>query len=181
MKIDKIDTEGLFLMDSFYSEDDRGNFTKCFNRKNDNSHLKNFNLAETFYSKNKKNVIRGMHFQTPPYDHEKLVHVMQGSILDVIVDLRTTSPTYGSVYNYELSSKNKKVLFIGKGFAHGFKSLEEDTIVIYQVSTIHNKLYDNGIHYDSINFDWGNDNHLLSSRDLSFDDFEKFKKKNPFK
>lgn len=109
-----------------------------------------------------------MHFQLPPYQHSKVVWCPQGAILDVIVDLRKASSTYGQFYAQELSSNNNLAYYIPEGFAHGFKALTDNAMTYYLVSTEYNKESDTGIRYDSIGLDWGLSAPIISARDLSF-------------
>ena len=109
-----------------------------------------------------------MHFQLPPHQHSKIVFCPEGAILDVIVDLRKDSPTYRQYYAHELSADNHKAVFIPEGFAHGFKSLTDNSLTCYLVSSEYNKTHDTGIRYDSIGFDWDVKDPVLSARDLSF-------------
>ena len=115
-----------------------------------------------------------MHFQTPPYDHIKLVYVPYGSITDVVLDIRKESITYGKYLSIELSANNGKILIIPKGLAHGFKSLEDNTNVTYMQTTSYAPSNDSGIRFDSFGFDWGLDNPLTSHRDLSFPTLKEF-------
>jgi dTDP-4-dehydrorhamnose 3,5-epimerase len=115
-----------------------------------------------------------MHFQVPPHHHSKIVFCPQGAILDVIVDLRKSSPTYGHYHAEELSADNHKAYYIPEGFAHGFRSLTDDAITYYLVSTEYSQEHDTGIRYDSIGFDWGVDKPVVSDRDLSFASFKEF-------
>jgi dTDP-4-dehydrorhamnose 3,5-epimerase len=121
-----------------------------------------------------------MHFQLPPSDHEKLVYVPSGSILDVVVDLRKKSQTYKQFISVELSAANKKSIFIPKGLAHGFKSMEEDTITVYNVGTEYDSKADQGIHFDSFGFDWQTNDVIMSSRDKGFMTLDCFCENNPF-
>jgi dTDP-4-dehydrorhamnose 3,5-epimerase len=139
-----------------------------------------FDIRESYFSISKRNVIRGMHFQLPPNDHEKLVYVPHGAILDVVVDLRKNSPTYGKYISIELSDQNKKSIFIPKGFAHGFKSLFDDTITVYNVATEYSSIADSGIHYNSFGFDWEIKHPIVSPRDVKFIGLNGFIKNNPF-
>ena len=129
----KIETpfEGLFILKTENFVDARGAFQKLFNRDFFIQNRLNCNFCEFYYSVNKKGVIRGMHFQFPPHDHDKLVYVSSGKILDVVVDLRATSKTYKQHFSIELDAQEGKYLYIPKGFAHGFASLEDDSIVNY--------------------------------------------------
>ena len=119
-----------------------------------------------------------MHFQTPPHDHVKLVHVSAGKILDVVVDIRKSSKTYGKSFSIELDAISGKYLYIPKGFAHGFLSLEDKTIVNYAQTSCYNKEYDCGISALSCNFNWNIENPIQSVRDLTFPNIIEFK--SPF-
>ena len=180
MKIERTEIEGVFIIDNFNATDERGSFIKTFNSNTFKENGLDFKIRESYYSVSKKNVIRGMHFQLPANDHEKLVFVPRGSILDVIVDLRKNSQTYKQHISINLSDKNKKSIYIPKGLAHGFKSLENDTITVYNVATEYSAASDMGIKYDSIGFDWQLLNPIISKRDLGFVSLEQFCKKNPF-
>ena len=150
------------------SQDSRGAFVKSFSETKLKDAGIDFTLRESYFSFSKKDVIRGMHFQLPPHQHSKIVFCQQGAILDVIVDLRKDSPTYKQYFTHELSDKNNKALFIPEGFAHGFKSLTDDALTYYLVSSEYNKKYDTGIRYDSIGLDWEVSSPIISERDLSF-------------
>jgi dTDP-4-dehydrorhamnose 3,5-epimerase len=178
MNIEETALKGVYIINNFVAQDDRGTFVKTFNKQNFENNELNFEIRESYFSISQKDVIRGMHFQLPPYDHQKLVYVAQGSIIDVIVDLRVNSKTYKKAISVELSSKNRKSAFIPKGFAHGFKSLEDNTITIYNVSTEYNSNYDTGISYHSFGFDWEVINPIVSTRDLLFESVNEFK--SPF-
>ena len=109
-----------------------------------------------------------MHFQTPPAEHDKVVYVSKGSIIDVVVDIRTNSKSYGQYCSFELSDSKGAFLYIPIGCAHGFLSLEDNTIVNYMQTSVYNAACDCGIRYDSFGFDWGVENPTLSDRDQSF-------------
>lgn len=148
--------------------DNRGLFVKTFHDTTLKAAGINFELKESYFSFSKKDVIRGMHFQTPPHQHSKIVFCPQGAILDVIVDLRKDSPTYRQHFAHELSMHSHTALYIPEGFAHGFKALTDDAMTYYLVSSEHNKAHDAGIRYDTIGMDWQVTNPILSERDLSF-------------
>ena len=178
MKIDKTIIEGVYIINNFNVHDDRGLFVKTFNNNGFKSNDINFEIRESYYSISKKNVIRGMHFQLPPHDHEKLVYVPFGEIIDVVVDLRRNSPTYKKYISVKLSAENKKSIFIPKGLAHGFKSLKNNTVTVYNVATEYNNDADYGILYNSFDFDWEITNPIISTRDKSFVNLNNFK--SPF-
>lgn len=180
MTIEKTLLKDVIIFNNFNVNDNRGLFVKTFNKRLFKELNLDFEIRESYFSISKNNVIRGMHFQLPPHDHEKLVYVSQGSIIDVVVDLRKDSPTYCKHISVELSSQNKKSIFIPKGFAHGFKSLFDDTITVYNVSTEYNSTADSGIHYNSIEFDWKVNNPIISLRDSAFAGLDNFLESNPF-
>ncbi len=173
MKIIKTNLDGLFIIENFYQEDNRGSFIKVFNYDLCAQYGIDFIPKEIYYSISKKDVIRGMHFQIPPYDHTKLVFVVKGKVLDVVVDLRKKSSTFGKVFSIILVEK-KNALYIPSGFAHGFRSLEEYTIVVYNQTSCYSKEHDMGILWNSIDFDWGVENPIISDRDSNFISFNKF-------
>lgn len=156
------------------STDNRGSFVKTFHETVFAEAGVQFVLRESYYSFSHKDVIRGMHFQLPPHQHSKVVFCPQGAILDVIVDLRRSSPTFGQYYATELSAANNKACFIPEGFAHGFKALTENAMTYYLVSSVYSAAHDAGIRYDSIGLDWNVASPVLSARDLSFGTLEDF-------
>jgi dTDP-4-dehydrorhamnose 3,5-epimerase/CDP-3, 6-dideoxy-D-glycero-D-glycero-4-hexulose-5-epimerase len=171
MTIEKTHLEGVFIINNLNTIDDRGMFVKTYNKSAFQDLNIDFEIRESFFSVSKKNVIRGMHFQLPPFDHEKLVFVPKGSLMDVVVDLRKKSSTYKMFISVELSEGNRKSIFIPKGLAHGFKSLEDNTITVYNVSAEYNPKADAGISYDSFGFDWQIEKPIISDRDSKFDVF----------
>ena len=152
-------------------KDNRGSFIKTFQNSVLLQQEISFRLEESYFSISQKDVIRGMHFQTPPHDHQKIVFCPSGKILDVLLDLRKASPTYGKYFAQELSAENHLALYIPKGFAHGFKALTENAMTYYLVSSEHNSANDCGIRYDSFGMQWNCNNPIISNRDLQFDTF----------
>ena len=132
---------------------------------------------ESFFSVNHKGVIRGMHFQSPPDDHAKLVYASSGRILDVYLDLRTSSETYGRFGSTEISLQNHTAVYMPPGIAHGFCCLTEATMV-YLTSTVQSKLSERGIRWDSFGMKWPVTSPIISDRDRSFEGFGTFK--SPF-
>jgi len=144
-------------------EDSRGYFVETFRADKLEEFLGyKLNFCQDNESKSSKGVLRGLHYQLPPFAQTKLVRVIQGRVLDVAVDIRKNSPTFGQHIAVELSSKNKKQLLIPRGFAHGFVVLEDDTIFAYKVDNYYSPENDRGIAYDDsdLNIDW------LLSKDL---------------
>jgi dTDP-4-dehydrorhamnose 3,5-epimerase len=165
---------GAYLLTLPSSSDFRGEFIKCFH---DTSLMEagiHFSLKESYFSSSKKDVIRGMHFQLPPHEHAKIVFCPFGAILDVIIDLRKQSATYGQYIATELSAQNHKAYYIPKGFAHGFKSLTEDALTYYLVSSEYSQPHDTGILYNSFGMDWELNKPIISLRDLSFKALQEF-------
>ena len=152
------------LIKNFHAEDSRGSFTKVFSDlQYDDIEI---NFKESYFSKNKPGVWRGLHFQTPPMDHWKLVTVIQGSIKDYIVDIRKKSITYGEKMTFELEA-GKDSLLIPPGYAHGFFSYD-DSIVLYNVSTSYSPANDKGLSHKYLGDDCVKEFKLISSRDLNF-------------
>lgn len=180
MNIEKTALEGVYIINNFVAQDERGTFVKTFNKQNFVNNGLNFEIRESYFSISKKNVIRGMHFQLPPSDHEKLVYVPYGSILDVVIDLRKNSLTYKKFISIELSAENRKSIYIPKGLAHGFKSLEDNTITVYNVATEYDSKSDQGIKFDSFGFDWEANEVIMSFRDKEFMTLDHFCENNPF-
>lgn len=180
MKLIMTGFEGVYIIENFSSKDERGSFIKTYHESYFHVNGLSTDFKESYYSISKKNVIRGMHFQLPPYDHDKLVYIAYGEVIDVILDMRKSSKTYGEVFSITLNDSNNRSIYIPRGFAHGFKVIEDDTIMIYNVSTIYNNKSDYGIRYDSIGFNWDVAIPILSERDKSLITFDDFKKNNPF-
>lgn len=166
--------EGVYLITLPKFDDNRGSFIKTFhNTEFSNNHI-SFHLRESYLSISHKNVIRGMHFQNPPHDHEKIVFCPQGKILDVVLDIRKESPTYGQHLSVELSAENHQAIHIPKGCAHGFLSLLDESITYYLVSSEYNKDNDDGILYNSFGMNWNCPQPIMSMRDSEFSSFEQF-------
>lgn len=174
MKINETPFQGLYLLETVNFQDIRGCFQKLFNYDFFQKNGLDTGFKEFYYSVSRKNVIRGMHFQLPPFEHTKVVYVSKGNILDVVVDIRKHSATYGKCFSIELDEKRAHYLYIPKGFAHGFLSLENDTIVNYAQTSCYSQAHDCGIAQDSIGFDWGIDHPIVSGRDLTFEPLSKF-------
>ena len=164
---------GVKVIDTFYHKDSRGSFCKTYNQE---ALGFSFDLQEEFYSVSKKGVLRGMHFQVPPHAHQKLVTCSSGSILDVLLDLRKDSESFGKSVGIELTAENHKVILIPVGIAHGFYTLEDDSCVIYKTDHCYRPESDRGIRWDSFGFDWPDvtGSRELSDRDRSHPTFRDF-------
>lgn len=156
------------LLDMPCFSDLRGQFVKTFNDTAFKERGIDFVTRESYFSVSAKDVIRGMHFHVPPHEHDKIVFCPHGAILDVLVDLRKGEGSYGQVYSALLSAANHKAFFIPRGFAHGFRSLEEQSVTYYLVSGEYVAAADGGIAYDSIGFDWACTLPVISDRDRQF-------------
>lgn len=168
MNIIKTNLDGVFEIENNIFEDQRGSFVKTLHADTFTDNGLDADFKESFYSVSKKNVLRGMHYQLPPYDHSKLVYVISGKILDVVVDIREGSETFGKYYSTELSCLNGKSLYIGKGFAHGFLTLSESATVVYMTTTVHNPESDTGVRWDGFGYEWPVSSPIISSRDKGF-------------
>jgi dTDP-4-dehydrorhamnose 3,5-epimerase/CDP-3, 6-dideoxy-D-glycero-D-glycero-4-hexulose-5-epimerase len=149
MEIIDTSISGLKIIELKKFNDIRGSFLKVFNEDFFSQNGFNFNYKESYFSVSHKNVIRGMHFQVPPFDNTKLVYLNIGKILDVVLDLRMNSPSYGKHFSIELDTNTPVIIYIPNGCAHGFLSLQDYTTVTYLQSSCYNKVYDKGIKYDS--------------------------------
>jgi dTDP-4-dehydrorhamnose 3,5-epimerase len=145
---------GVKVLRPFVFEDARGNFVKPFHENQLAAHGICITVREEFFSTSAAGVLRGMHFQTPPHSHQKLVYCITGSVVDVILDLRKNSPTFGQSAGFELSAANRHIVHIPAGFAHGFYSIEDNSCLIYKTNAVHAPANDGGILWDSFGFQW---------------------------
>ena len=174
MKLFETKIRGLKILEPKVFKDSRGIFLKTFNYDFFYENGLDINIKETYFTISHKNVIRGMHFQVPPHDHIKTVYVPNGKIIDVVLDIRKKSQTYGEYFSTEISSDNGIVLIIPKGLAHGFRALEDNTNVTYMQTTCYSPEHDKGIRYNSFGFSWSCDSPKLSKKDIEFPIFKKF-------
>ena len=175
MEVKKTDFAGVLLFKPTVIEDSRGHFMESY-RSEWFSGVKFIQDNEAI---SKKGVVRGLHFQSPPFAQTKLIRVIEGEILDVIVDLRKSSETFGKVFSVKLSAQNKLQLLVPKGFAHGYATLSDSATVLYKVDQYYNKNYDTGIHplSKALGVDWGV-GPILSEKDQNLPDYSDFK--SPF-
>jgi len=165
MRIEDLSIPGLKKIQLKHLRDARGGFVKNFHEPSFREAGILHEIREEFYSVSARGVVRGMHFQIPPHDHTKLVFCVQGKVIDVVVDLRRTSPAYGRHHAEILNGESPCALFIPRGLAHGFQSLDEGSMVFYSVSTVHHAPADAGIRWDSFGFDWPEPVTSVSDRD----------------
>lgn len=167
MKIIQTEIKDLVIIEPNVFYDQRGYFSESYKESN----YKEAGIIESFLqdnlSKSEKNVLRGLHFQEPPFAQAKLIQVIQGAVLDVVVDIRKNSKTYGHHFKIELNAENKLQLFVPSGFAHGFLTLEDNTIFSYKCSKEYNKESEGSIYWKDadLNIDWGVSNPIVSEKD----------------
>ena len=154
--------------------DNRGSFTKTFNLSSFAAHGLQTSFFETFYTVSNAKVLRGMHFQVPPHDHAKLVYCISGRVLDVALDLRVGSPSYGQHETLELDASLCNAAYLPAGIAHGFAVLDAPAVMAYHVSSEHSRSADAGVHWNSFGAKWPPYLPVLSARDTALPDFQKF-------
>ena len=176
MKVDHFEIAGLLLIRPSVFSDERGVFYETYSCKKYSEHGIPENFLQDNESISKKNVLRGLHFQVPPYDQGKLVRVIKGAALDVAVDIRKQSPTYGKYVMVELSEENKNQFWIPSGFAHGFLSLADETIFSYKCTNLYNKESESGLLWNDkdINIKWNIENPIVSEKDIQLSSFNSF-------
>lgn len=165
--------EGAYIIEIEQIEDERGFFARSFCRKEFEEHGLNQTIVQTNISYNKKKcTLRGMHYQAVPHEQAKLVSCIRGTLYDVIIDLRPKSRTFCKWFAVELTAKDYKILFIPKGFAHGFQTLEDDTVVFYQMLEVYHPESARGIRWDDPAFGigWPLGKKIVSDRDTSWPD-----------
>lgn len=158
---------GVLVIKPHVFADQRGAFVKTFHEPTFESRAWPLRWREEFYSVSAKDVVRGMHFQTPPDDHDKLVYCVSGSVLDVVVDLRLSSPTFGRWASVPLVATDPLLVLIPIGVAHGFLSLENNSVMMYKTTSVHAPASDAGIRWDSFGFSWPVASPLISDRDAA--------------
>lgn len=175
MKFHPTEIPGVDIIELNLMKDERGSFVKTYNEDVFKS-ARGLSLSwrESFYSISRKNVIRGMHFQVPPYDNTKIVYAASGKIMDVVLDIRKSSPAFGKYMSVELSGEMARAVLIPSGCAHGFLSLTDNAIVVYMQTSVYSADHDKGILWNSFGMDWGINNPVLSSRDRTFPTLEMF-------
>lgn len=167
------DIPGAYEVKPTIFQDIRGSLIKVFQDNLFSNHGMAFDIKESYFSSSKKNVLRGFHFQLPPYAHDKMVCCIQGKVLDVLVDLRTDSPMYGKPVKFNLSGEEHNILYIPKGVAHAFFTLSDTATLSYYTSTVHQSDCDSGVLWSSFDI-WPIDDPITSDRDQSFKPFEQF-------
>jgi dTDP-4-dehydrorhamnose 3,5-epimerase len=178
MKFVNTPIEGLVIIEPTLFGDDRGYFLESYNKKEFEKAIGEISFVQDNESKSSKGVLRGLHFQKPPYAQAKLVRCIEGKVLDVAVDIREGSETFGQHVTVELTGENKKQVFIPRGFAHGFLVLSESAIFAYKVDNSYAPTHDAGIRWDDsmLNIQWGVNERevLVSEKDANLPFFSEF-------
>lgn len=159
MKFIKTEIPDVFIIEPSIFGDNRGYFLESFNLEKFEENVCKIKFVQDNESKSSKGVLRGLHFQKPPFNQAKLVRCVEGSVMDVAVDIRKGSPTYGKHVAVELTGDNKRQLFVPRGFAHGFSVLSETAVFAYKVDNTYAPEYDSGIRWNDkdLDIDWGLD------------------------
>lgn len=157
----------LLIVKPAVFEDNRGYFFESYNKEKFLGQGIDQNFVQDNESKSMKGVLRGLHFQAPPFAQGKLVRVMKGAVLDVAVDIRKNSPTYGQWASIELTESNKMMYWVPPGFAHGFVTLEDSTVFFYKCTNMYNKASEGSIRWNDpdLNINWNVENPILSEKD----------------
>lgn len=174
MKITEIRIPGCYEITPLVLRDERGAFVKTFHHKVFSGHGLTTDWREEYYSTSHHGVLRGLHFQLPPHDHDKMVYCLTGRVLDAVVDLRKGSPTYGRYALLELDAENANMLYIPRGLAHGFYVLSDSATMLYKVSSVHAPEHEAGILWSSVGIPWATGSPCLSQRDTLLPTFERF-------
>ena len=176
MKFDELFPGGPVVIEPRLFSDERGYFFESYNEEVFTKAGIPFHFMQDNESLSAKGVLRGLHFQNPPFDQGKLVRVCTGSVLDVMVDIRKKSDSYGRHFAVELSAVNKKMIWIPPGFAHGFLALEDHTLFLYKCTQVYHQAAESGIIWNDsdLNINWGIDNPGVSGKDLKLENFHNF-------
>ncbi len=169
MKIHKTEFPGLLIIESEVFGDERGYFYESYNQNKFLSHGLDIEFVQDNFSKSVRGTIRGLHFQIEPFGQGKLCSVIKGEVLDIAVDLRVNSPTYGKYFSQILSEENFTQIWIPVGFAHGFSVLSDEAIFHYKCSNFYNKESERILRFDdpTLNIDWKVDKPIVSEKDRS--------------
>lgn len=185
MALIKTDIPGLIVFEPKVFNDSRGYFYESYNEKTFQDAGIDIKFVQDNQAKSGYGVIRGLHYQLDPYSQSKLLRVLSGTIIDVVVDIRKNSPTYGKTFSIELSAENKKQILVPQGFAHGYSVISESAEIFYKCDNFWNMESEGGIMYNDpqLNIDWGipDDKEIISDKDRNHPDFENIKHNFLFK
>jgi len=176
MEFEKTTIEDLLILKPRIFNDERGYFYESYNKTSFAENGLDIEFVQDNQSLSQKGVLRGLHFQAPPFEQGKLVRVIQGSVLDVAVDIRPHSPTYGQYVSVLLSGENKTQFWIPPGFAHGFLTLEDNTLFCYKCTGPYSKESECAILWNDpqLNIDWNIEKPIVSTKDQEAELFERF-------
>lgn len=176
MEFKETGIEGLSIIQPKVFEDERGYFFESYTTKGFEQLGLHLNFVQDNQSLSQKGVLRGLHFQNPPYAQGKLVRVIKGAVQDVVVDIRKESPTYGKHFSIELNERNKTMLWIPEGFAHGFATLEDNTVFFYKCTNYYNKASEGCILWNDarLGIEWMLTDPVLSAKDKEGTPFNSF-------
>ena len=176
MTLETTTIQDLVIINPAVFNDERGYFFEAYNKEKFCALGITIDFVQDNQSFSKKGTLRGLHYQNPPHAQTKLVRVLQGEIIDVAVDLRKDSATFGHSFSIKLTAENKKQLLVPQGFAHGFSVISETAVVLYKCDQYYNKASEGGIRFDDaqLNIDWGMDlkEAIVSEKDLVLPDFK---------
>jgi len=174
MELIETKLSGLILIKPRVFEDERGYFFESYNQSFFKNAGYDLNFVQDNQSLSHKGVLRGMHFQNEPHAQGKLVRVITGAVFDVVVDIRKNSPTFGQWFGEELTSKNKLMMYVPPGFAHGFLTLEDNTVFSYKCTNFYNKASEDCLIWNDsdVDINWNFENPQLSAKDLEGKSFK---------
>jgi dTDP-4-dehydrorhamnose 3,5-epimerase len=178
VEFQSLDIPGAFEIQPRVAGDQRGRFVKPFHAEMFEAAGLRIDFREQYFSDSVRGVVRGLHFQTPPMDHAKLVYCVHGAVFDVLLDLRTGSPTFGQHRSLTLSAEAGNAVYLPAGLAHGFASISNLATLVYNVTSVYSPDHDSGIAWDSAEIAWPIENPTVSDRDLSLPTLKQFE--SPF-
>jgi len=178
LRVERIELAECCELFPSVSRDARGCFVKTFNEEIFRAATLASRFVEEYYSVSKRRVLRGLHFQVPPYEHTKLVFCTDGEVLDAVVDLRAGSPTFGRHHLFRLSARRRNAVYIPAGLAHGFYVTSARATLVYKTTTVYSADHDRGVRWDSVGIPWSDTDPILSERDRSLPSLREFQ--SPF-
>ncbi len=179
LRADPISLAGCYELFPPVRRDARGCFVKTFNEELYSAANLATHFAEEYYSVSKRRVLRGLHFQVPPYEHTKLVFCTDGEVLDVVVDLRVGSPTFAQHHVFRLSARRRNIVYIPVGLAHGFYVTSVSATLVYKTTSVYSADSDRGVRWDSAGIPWSDPDPIVSDRDRSLPSLHEFQ--SPFR
>lgn len=173
-QINRTKISDCFELIPYIFNDHRGTSIKTYHSVSFESLGIKHGFEEDLLVESKKGVIRGLHYQRPPYEQAKLIMCLKGRIFDVALDIRKNSPTFGQYVTFEIDSRKHNMVYVPAGFAHGYQALEDDTIAYYKMSSVYSPENEGGISYDSLGINWPLSDPVLSEKDSRLKSFAEF-------